>query len=193
MMQSDPRNWHELRLGNDLQKKAYDVIKRCRLFEILAPFDPAHVSTIANDIAIETSDIDILCVLTARDQLERILKESFSTHRLFQIRRAVKRGLEVVICFFNEELPVEIYAEPIPIERQYGYRHYLAAVRILQIGGEVCRSYIRKLKAQGVKTEPAFARLLGLVGEDPYEEILTVENPDDEWIRKRVQSALLQG
>lgn len=192
MMQSDPRNWHELLSGNDLQKKAYHVIKRCQLFEVLAPFDPAHVSTIGNDIAIEISDIDIICVLTDRARFEQTVTHAFSARPHFQLRRTVNRGVDAVVCSFTEELPVEIYAEPIPVERQFGYRHYMAALRVLQIGGDESRAYIRTLKTQGFKTEPAFAKLLGLHEGDPYQEILTVENVDDDWIRHRVELGLKQ-
>jgi hypothetical protein len=43
--------------------------------------------------------------------------------------------------------------------------------RILLEKGEAFRSQIVELKRQGMKTEPAFALLLGLEG-DPYLELL---------------------
>ena len=43
--------------------------------------------------------------------------------------------------------------------------------KILELHGEVFRQEIIKLKSKGLKTEPAFAKLLGLVG-NPYEELL---------------------
>lgn len=46
--------------------------------------------------------------------------------------------------------------------------------QILLEKGESFRQEIISLKKQGIKTEPAFAQLLGLSG-DPYEAILRLE------------------
>ena len=42
---------------------------------------------------------------------------------------------------------------------------------------------VKELKEKGVKTEPAFARLLGLDG-DPYVAVLGLENVSDEDIMR---------
>jgi hypothetical protein len=185
IVQSDPRAWGALRNGNTLQRKAAAVIERCQIFEHLEPFDPAHVSTIGNDIAVSTSDIDIICCVHDFDRFEGIVRAAFGELPEFVVRRAVKRGVHAVICSFNEELPVEIYAEPVAVEQQYAYRHYMVACRVIALGGLPLRRRIQELKAQGVKTEPALARILGLDG-DPYEAVLVVEDMSDAWIRQRL-------
>ncbi|HRF37192.1 MAG TPA: DUF4269 domain-containing protein, partial [Saprospiraceae bacterium] len=58
---------------------------------------------------------------------------------------------------------------------QNAYRHLLIEARLLEERGPEFRQQIIELKQQGVKTEPAFARLLGLEG-DAYEALLRLES-----------------
>ena len=50
----------------------------------------------------------------------------------------------------------------------------LAEYKILNNKGLEFKNEIKELKAKGIKTEPAFAKLLGLKG-DPYLELLKVK------------------
>ncbi len=54
--------------------------------------------------------------------------------------------------------------------------------RILRLGGERTREEIVILKKSGLKTEPAFARYLGIYG-NPYDELLKLEEYSDKKIR----------
>lgn len=53
----------------------------------------------------------------------------------------------------------------------YAFRHMVVEHQILCTREEGFRQKILNLKRQGYKTEPAFAKVLGLRG-DPYEAIL---------------------
>jgi hypothetical protein len=59
--------------------------------------------------------------------------------------------------------------------------------RLLDILGPDFRNGIIALKKQGIKTEPAFARMLGLSG-DPYRAVLAIENYGDEQLAAFRQS-----
>jgi hypothetical protein len=50
-------------------------------------------------------------------------------------------------------------------------RHMIVEERLLRLGGPEVREQIRSLKAQGLKTEPAFAVVFQLPG-DPYKTLL---------------------
>ncbi len=63
--------------------------------------------------------------------------------------------------------------------QQNAYKHMVVEDRILKRLGPVFRDNVRKLKSSGVKTEPAFARLLGLEG-DPYQRLLDMHDWDEE-------------
>jgi len=67
----------------------------------------------------------------------------------------------------------ECFGQPVPVERQYAYRHMLAEHDLL-VRYPKMRNEVIRLKEQGIKTEPAFARLLQLDG-DPYEALLGLE------------------
>jgi hypothetical protein len=171
---SDPRDWRCLETGDTLQQRAYSALARNRVFEHLAEFDPAHVSTIGNCLAIETSDIDIICSYSDRQHFERVVQNAFGELRGFSLSTRINRGAEAVVAQFVDDLPVEIYAETTPTEQQFGYRHYIVITKLLHLAGEPLRNAICELKRAGLKTEPAVAQILGLKG-DPYLALIALE------------------
>ena len=54
--------------------------------------------------------------------------------------------------------PVEVFASPVPVARQDGWRHVVAERRLLEIGGEALREHVVMLRRRGFKTEPDFCR-----------------------------------
>jgi hypothetical protein len=78
---------------------------------------------------------------------------------------------------------LEIFAQNVPTQEQNAFRHMLAEARLLNIFGEELRTEVRLLKARGIKTEPAFAKVLGIDG-DPYTELLKfVDMPKEEILK----------
>lgn len=70
-----------------------------------------------------------------------------------------------------EDTLIEIYATDIDTEKQNGYLHMIKEYEILQARNDSFKMEIIKLKKQGIKTEPAFCKLLNISG-DPYVELL---------------------
>ena len=84
----------------------------------------------------------------------------------------------MIARFRIDALPVEIYGRARPVETHESYVHWLAEHRLIQLAEPRFREDIRRLKAQGLKTEPAFAKALGL-GDDPFAELLKLASPPD--------------
>lgn len=80
----------------------------------------------------------------------------------------------MVASFQLDDFSIELFGQNIPTRQQPGYRHMLVEYRLLQDYGEDFRQQIIQLKQQGIKTEPAFAQVLGLPG-NPYEALLLFE------------------
>lgn len=80
--------------------------------------------------------------------------------------------VESLICKFQlEEFPVELFAQDQPTYLQNAYLHMIKEFEILEKENHEFRRKIIELKKLGLKTEPAFAKLLGSNG-DPYVELL---------------------
>lgn len=62
---------------------------------------------------------------------------------------------------------------------QNAYRHFQIEERLLKLGGKNLRRKILEFRGFGYKTEPAFAKVLGLVG-DPYESLLNLHKETEE-------------
>ena len=103
------------------------------------------------------------------------LKKCFSYKEDFKIYSKEQNGIKSTIAEFKtDNFLVEIFGQNIPTDKQNAYRHMIIEHRILTEKGIDFLNSIKKLKSEGIKTEPAFSKLLGLKG-DPYTELLKLE------------------
>lgn len=158
--------------GNERQKKAYQTLVNNQIFSKLEAHYPILTGTIPINIDIEKSDLDIICYWQDKQQFAATLKKLFKLERNFQIRETLIGSEESIVCNFTaDDFEVEIFGQNIATQQQNAYRHMLIEHQILQEKGENFRLQIIDLKRKGLKTEPAFAHLLGLKG-NPYEALL---------------------
>jgi len=159
-----------LKSGNEKQIKAYRVLTENDIIEKLAKYNPILVGTIPINIDIKNSDLDIICYVQDMKNFRNDLAHHFNQEKDFVISENAKLH-SLKANFFIDEFEIEIFGQSIPTENQNAYRHMLIEYQILLKKGEGFRQQIIELKNQGYKTEPAFAKLLGLDG-NPYEELL---------------------
>lgn len=170
--------------GSYKQRSAYRVIKNIRILDILREFNPILVGTIPINIDLGNSDLDIICEVYNNEKFIEILKNNFSHFHDFKVNDCKNN---ITANFWVDELEFEIYGEPLDSKKQNGYRHMVAEDRVLALGGEGLRKEIINLKKSGLKTEPAFAKLLNLKG-NPYEEILKLEVLNDDKIMELIKN-----
>ena len=167
-------NIEYLKFGTERQKQAYSVLTEYKILLKLKPFSPIFAGTIPIDIDIETSDLDIICHWTDRNEFISSLKKVFGNHPNFKIKENHSNN-SVIANFILRDFEVEVFGQNIPAKEQFAYRHMIIENGLLKKKGSSFRKQIRELKKQGYKTEPAFAFALGLVG-NPYIELLNLEN-----------------
>ncbi|MBE7175413.1 MAG: DUF4269 domain-containing protein [Mucilaginibacter polytrichastri] len=162
----------ELKTGTPRQKAAYVALTGNRIMEKLAPWTPVLAGTIPLNIDREESDLDILCCADDLPDFREHIGKVFGHHAGFSVfERTAQNEPAVVARFICDGFPVELFAQRIPVSRQYAFRHLLIERELLKIHGEDFRRHITALKKSGLKTEAAFAQLLGITG-DPYEQLL---------------------
>ncbi|MGY0393105.1 DUF4269 domain-containing protein [Bizionia sp. KMM 8389] len=171
-MEPNFRNIAYLKTGNNRQKLAYSEIKKHKIFEILKNFNPILTGTIPIGIDLPESDLDIICECQNHSEFKAHLINCFSLEKDFKVYTFKQNGTESTVAEFKtDNFLFEIFGQNIPTEKQQAYRHMLIENRILLDKGSEFRESIITLKLNGIKTEPAFAKLLGLEG-DPYTKLL---------------------
>lgn len=171
----DFTNISYLKIGNERQKRAYEVLTQYKILEKLRNYSPVLAGTIPIEIDIETSDLDIICEVNLRFE-DKFLNEVTLSGLIpenadLKIENSsIKGDKSIVLNFMLEEFPIEIFGQNKPVTEQNAYRHMIAEYNILQEKGEEFKQKIIELKKQGIKTEPAFGMLMNL--EDPYEDLL---------------------
>lgn len=164
-----------LKRGNSRQRRAYELIQSLDLWEILSPYDPLLAGTVPIEIDIDGSDLDILCRVTEFDSFVELLRTHFGYYEDFSVDRGFTLGLEyVAVSFRTADFPIEIFAQNVPSRQQHAYRHMLIEASILSNRGTEFKAEVLELKRKGIKTEAAFAQILGLSG-DPYISLLDLE------------------
>lgn len=168
-MKIDFRNIDYLKLGNTKQRKIHKIITKYHLFEILNEYKPILVGTIPINIDLDESDADIILQTNNLKNLYQLLLQNFSKYDQFQLRISDSKVL--TSSFVLDETRIEIYATDIDTKKQNGYLHMIKEYEILQARDDSFKMEIIKLKKQGIKTEPAFCKLLNISG-NPYVELL---------------------
>ncbi|MTI11291.1 DUF4269 domain-containing protein [Curvivirga aplysinae] len=155
------------------------ALSRLNLLEILKEFTPAVIGTPPLDIEIELSDIDIACYTKDLDGFQAHLNDHLGHLKQFQSHRYIRNQVPTVLTSFHAyEWEFEIFCQNIPVCYQWGVRHFHVEQRLLSLRPSL-RKKVINLKQQGIKTEPAFAQILGLTG-DPYQAIVDLETLSDE-------------
>ena len=161
--------------GNYRQQQAYFTLSENSILSQLKHYDPILVGTIPINIAIETSDLDIICCFEDKQEFKNSITESFSNEKNFKIREYQNLDTSAIVSnFYVGDFEIELFGQQIPTTNQMAYRHLIVEHKLLLQHGEIFRQLIIELKKQGCKTEPAFAIALGLKG-DPYMELLKFE------------------
>ncbi len=172
--------------GTAHQRRAYRALQSLGIFRVLRAYTPVLVGTIPLNVDIPGSDLDIICAARDLDAFTRAVTDAFGVRPGFRIERKTLKGVESVIANFDHAgFPIEIFGQPKPVTEQNAYRHLVVEARLLKISGERARRAIRKMKNAGLKTEPAFARYLGIAG-DPFEELLRLSRLSARELRKIV-------
>lgn len=162
-----------LKTGNERQKKAHRVLTENNILGKLTRFAPIVVGTIPINIDIANSDLDIICYVKDKEEFLSILQIQFQKEKGFIIsQNPVFNSIKA--NFFIQDFEIEIFGQDIPTRQQNAYRHMLIEHDLLLKKGEQFRLQIIELKNKGFKTEPAFAKLLGLQG-NVYEELLNLK------------------
>ncbi len=168
----DFKNIEYLRFGNLTQQKAYQTLSELKVFEKLKSFNPILTGTIPIEIDIPESDLDIICECGNHDQFSKVITKLFGNESGFTISMQNYDEVKAAVCRFKSNgFKIEIFGQNIPVEKQNAYRHMLIEYQILKEKGTEFRLRVKELKRKGMKTEPAFAKLLQIDG-DPYQSLL---------------------
>lgn len=165
-----------LKDGSVKQQEVFKLLINSNIMELLVAFNPVLAGTIPLNIDIEESDLDVICYWKNKEEFVSVVFTHFAGKQSFRIRESIINGeITVIANFFIEDFEIEIFGQNIPVMQQNAFRHMVVEYHLLMERGEDFRNAIIELKQQGLKTEPAFAKLLGLSG-DPYVSLLAYEN-----------------
>lgn len=165
-------NIEYLRDGNDKQKAAYHTLTDYKIFEKLKDFSPLLTGTIPINIDTDESDLDIICYWKSKNEFLSTITKEFGELENFTLTEQRINNYETILANFNlGNFKIEIFGQNRPTKEQESYKHMIIEYEILRTRGEKFRQEIVRLKKEGLKTEPAFGKLLGLEG-NPYEELL---------------------
>ena len=165
-----------LAVGTARQQFAYQALSAAHIFERLQIFHPLLVGTIPLDIAIDSSDLDIICQAQDLDFFQKQIAALFSTEEMFRSCTTIVHNQPTILANFNiMGFEIELFGQNVPVKEQNGYRHMIKEYEILTNRGQEFREKVIALKAAGIKTEPAFAQLLNIKG-DPYTGLLAYKD-----------------
>lgn len=169
---NDWRKIDDLNRGTAVQKEVYNLLTELDIMNLLTDYNPLLVGTIPLGIQVEGSDLDIICEVHDPAKFKALVARYFGAMEGFVSESRVVQDIpRTKINFMAKGWPIELFGQPRRTELQNGYLHMIVEADILAQMDDDFRARIILLKKSGWKTEPAFAKALGLEG-DPYEALL---------------------
>ena len=162
-----------------------EALEASGVLELLKSFDPRVVGTLPLDLALESSDIDIVCAARDPNAFAELVWQACRSFEGFRIFRWREKRRPVVARFVFAGWPFELFADPRPVDQQGAWRHFEVERRLLAMDDGRLRAAVWRLRRAGLKTEPAFAQALELAG-DPYEAMLFLYDESDAQLRGRL-------
>lgn len=178
-------NMGYLLTGTPRQRTVYQLLTETKLFERISQYTPVLCGTIPIAVDLPESDLDIICEVHAFESFAQDVTELMTTLGVTEVqpRRKEIRGIpSIIISCTLDGVAMEFFGQPLRVTNQYAYRHMMIEHRILALGGSPIRDEVMRHRKNGIKTEPAFAHVLGLAG-DPFEALLQLEGWSDEEIQ----------
>jgi len=178
-----------LKDGNDRQKKLFYEISNLGLMESFSLFNPIIVGTIPIGIDIPNSDVDLI-VDISNHKISNFFDNFIHENRnlIFELKCKKNINNSFISKFETESFNFEIFGECQDTCKQFGFIHMMVENEILRILGEEFKNSIRELKYQGIKTEPAFCKLLGFEN-DPYNYLYNLKNLSLDDFSKEIKEA----
>jgi hypothetical protein len=175
-MLPDFTNIDYLRNGSPTQQQGWKILSVTNALTKLKSFDATLAGTLPLDLYLADSDLDIICYAEDLTHFEKYITQAFGMYSGYECTaKNIREAPSVIGRFRYENFLFEIFAQPVPVQSQYAYRHLRIEYFLLEVHGEALRSQVLQLKQAGFKTEPAFAKALHLAG-DPYEALLAFED-----------------
>jgi Domain of unknown function (DUF4269) len=121
-------------------------------------------------LAVADSDIRVVCHAADTGRFAQAVSTYFHDAQGFRLTLWTSADRAVVARFESYGWRIKIFGSSERVHDQVTWRHFEVERRLLALDGEGLRSAVMTLRAQGLKTEPAFAEVLKLPG-DPYAAI----------------------
>jgi hypothetical protein len=167
----------------------HDALNTSGLMDVLAPFDPHVIGTLPLGLALPSSDIDVAVFTPDPNEVAAKLWLAKDGLRGLSMRRWTGDGRPLVANFQAFGWEFEVFAACTAVRDQVGWRHFDVERRLLTIGGSALQRAVLQRRLAGMKTEPAFADLLGLEG-DPYAAMSRLFEVDDRRLARLLNQAL---
>jgi hypothetical protein len=176
----DFENIAYLKSGSSIQLQAFNILTNSKILYHLSPYKPVLTGTLPLDLFVPgKSDLDIIIQSDRLPIVEKNLLALFEKKKKLSTKLMIVQRKPTLVCrFIQQDFPVEIFCQPVPVKQQMAYRHLVIEHWLLATRGRLFREKILALKMTGVKTEAAFAQVLGLQG-DPYLVLLDFEQDED--------------
>jgi hypothetical protein len=176
-------------LEAEITRTDYKIaVHQLGIMDALAAYDPHIAGTPPLGIQTETSDIDILFCAPHPEVFVADVSKYYAQMSGFRIWQWTSKDRPVVATFHTYGWDFELFASPLPVAQQSGWRHFEIERRLLSLGGGGFRRAIRTLRQDGLKTEPAFWTALKQEG-DAYLGLLSLEQATDDELRAQLASS----
>lgn len=174
-MLPDFTNIDYLQNGSRFQQEGWKILSDTNALTELKAYGAILAGTLPLDLYLPNSDLDIICYAENLTHFEEHITQAFGMYSDYQcIVKIIRETPSVIGRFRHNNFLFEIFAQPVPVQNQYAYRHLRVEYFLLEQYGDSLRRQVLQLKQAGLKTEPAFAKALNLAG-DPYEALLAFE------------------